>query len=110
MSKETLKSEKISGKIVFDFIKKYNDEVHHYNRNFDVNGKPKYSSMPTSEKLQYIEWNETVEKLNQMDEATKIKLDKIQKECWRKFYQEMESTLYNELDQILGTHYQDLTK
>lgn len=84
-----VKSEKVSGNLVYNFIKEHNNDVAVYNKYHE-------------DRCEKLDWNETVTKLNKMTEAQKTMCDVAIKKAWKEYYNIIEKELHPVLEDILN--------
>lgn len=81
---ENIKSTKLRGDLVYNYIKERNNEVAVYNKYHKDN-------------LEQLNWNTAVAKLNKMTEAQETMCNVAIKKAWAEYYK----TLRNELNPII---------
>lgn len=86
---ENIKSNKLRGDLVYNFIKEYNRDVAVYN-------KYKHDNVPA------LDWNETVNKLNNMTEAQLTMCNVAIKKAWKAYYEIIDKELTPVIEDILN--------
>jgi hypothetical protein len=85
---ENIKSEKLRGDLVYNFIKEYNRDIAVYNKYHD-------------DHVEQLDWNDTVKKLNKMTDAQKTMCDVAIKKAWKEYYRIIEKELTPVIEDIL---------
>ena len=83
-----IKSTKLRGDFVYNFINTYNKDVACYNRYHKDN-------------VEKLNWNDTVTKLNEISDEQNTRLQATIKKAWKAYYKIIETELNAEIRDIL---------
>lgn len=106
--KKDKKYENVNGKLLFGYLDNYKMRAYAYNRyHFDRAGKP-ISGCDRSEPLPtFIAYHDAAMVYENADAKLLDKLNKAQKEVWKKYFEDLEDIVYPILDEILGVQMDD---
>jgi uncharacterized FlaG/YvyC family protein len=85
---ENIKSTKIRGDLVYNFMKSYNTDVAVYNKYHKDN-------------IKQLDWNDTIKKLNKMTESQYTLCNVAIKKAWKEYYKIIENELNPVIEEIL---------
>ena len=86
---ENIKSTKLRGDLVYNFVKEYNRDVAVYNKYHKDN-------------VEQLNWNDTIAKLNKMTEAQETMCNVAIKKAWKEYYKIIEKELNPVIEEILN--------
>lgn len=86
---DKVKSNKLRGDYVYDFLKTYNREVAFYNRRHKDN-------------VDQLEWEPTIKQLNKMSKEQETMCATAIKKAWIEYYKTLEKELHPIIEDILG--------
>lgn len=86
---ENIKSTKLKGDLVYNFVKEFNRDVAVYNKYHHDNAE-------------LLDWNETVKKLNNMTESQETMCNVAIKKAWKAYFEVIEKELNPIIEDILN--------
>lgn len=85
---ENIKSTKLRGDLVYNFVKEYNRDIAVYNKYHD-------------DRVEQLNWNDTVTKLNKMTKEQETLCNVAIKKAWKAYYKIIENELNPVIEDIL---------